>query len=225
MVKRSIPITEEIYQVGGQGLTAAEDAAIYAIVLPGRAALVDSGCGRGTERLLSNLESVGVLPEQVHYLLLTHCHYDHTGGAADLRARLACPVVAHELDARFIEAGDDQVTAAAWYGATLTPCVVDLKLAGAKQELDLGSTPITALHIPGHSPGSVAYVMFSQNLKVVFAQDVHGPLDPSLLSNREDYLVSLQHLLALDADILCEGHFGIFRGKKAITDFIRRFLR
>lgn len=225
MVKRTIPITEEIYQVGGQGLTAAEDAAIYAIVLPGRAALIDSGCGGGTERLLSNLESIGVLPEQVHYLLLTHCHYDHTGGAADLRARLKCPVVAHELDAPFVEAGDDQVTAAAWYGATLTPCVVDLKLAGAKQELDLGGTPITALHIPGHSPGSVAYFMFSQGLKVVFAQDVHGPLDPSLLSSREDYLDSLQHLLALDADILCEGHFGIFRGKKAVTDFIRQFMR
>lgn len=61
-VKRPIPITEEIYQVGGQGLTAAEDAAIYAIVLPGRAALIDTGCGGGTELLLGNLESIGVLP-------------------------------------------------------------------------------------------------------------------------------------------------------------------
>jgi len=175
--------------------------------------------------LLGNVAFIGVAPEQVRYLLLTHCHYDHTGGAADLRARLKCPVVAHELDAPFIEAGNDQVTAAAWYGASLTPCTVDLKLTGAEQELDLGGTPIKAIHIPGHSPGSVAYVMSSQGLKVVFAQDVHGPLHPSLLSNREDYLGSLQRLLDLDADILCEGHFGIFRGKENVRDFIRQFVR
>lgn len=47
---------------------------------------------------------------------------------------------------------------------------------------------------------------------------------PSLLSNREDYLSSLPRLLELDADILCEGHFGIFRGKEAIGSFIRRFM-
>ena len=51
-MKRTIPITEEIYQVGGQSLTAAEDAAIYAIVLPEHAALIDAGFGEGTERLL-----------------------------------------------------------------------------------------------------------------------------------------------------------------------------
>lgn len=56
-------------------------------------------------------------------------------------------------------------------------------------------------------------------------QDVHGPLHPSLLSSHEDYLASLQRLLELDADILCEGHFGIFRGKRAVWDFIRQFMR
>ncbi|MEA3273835.1 MAG: hypothetical protein U9Q81_00740 [Pseudomonadota bacterium] len=54
---------------------------------------------------------------------------------------------------------------------------------------------------------------------------MHGPLHPSLLSSREDYLGSLQRLLELNADILCEGHFGIFRGKKAVRDFIRQFMR
>jgi hypothetical protein len=43
-VKRNIPITEEIYRVGGPGLTAAEDAAIYTILLSGHAALIDAGC-------------------------------------------------------------------------------------------------------------------------------------------------------------------------------------
>ncbi len=45
------------------------------------AALVDAGCGRSTERLFKNIRSWGVKPEYIQYLLITHCHYDHTGGA------------------------------------------------------------------------------------------------------------------------------------------------
>jgi glyoxylase-like metal-dependent hydrolase (beta-lactamase superfamily II) len=80
------------------------------------------------------------------------------------------------------------------------------------------------MHIPGHSPGSMVYVTESEGKKVLFGQDVHGPLDASLLSNREDYLESLRFLLSLGADILCEGHYGVFRGKEEVADFIESFL-
>jgi len=217
-------ITNEIHQVGGYGLTAPNDASIYLIHYDGHAALVDAGCGRAQDKLCANILSLGVPLEQIEYLLLTHCHYDHTGGAGALRERLHCPVVAHELDAGFIEQGDDEVTAASWYGASLQACTVDRKLTGSTTAIELGDRVITALHIPGHSPGSLAYWLWSEGQKVVFAQDVHGPLDPGLLSNRTDYLESLERLLDLDADILCEGHYGIFRGKEAVAGFIRSFL-
>ena len=219
-----IAITREIFQVGGQDLTAAEDAAIYLIHFSGHAALVDAGAGHGQKRLLGHLATVGVRPEQIEYLLLTHCHYDHTGGAHDLREKLGCPVVMHELDAEFLERGDNEVTAASWYGAKLHPCPVDRRLRGARETLPLGGRAIIALHIPGHSPGSVAYLVESESQTVLFGQDVHGPLDLRLHSNRADYRASLERLLALEADILCEGHYGIFRGKEAVAEFIRSFL-
>jgi hypothetical protein len=53
---------------------------------------------------------------------------------------------------------------------------------------------------------------------------VHGPLDQSLLSDREDYVNSLNLLLSMEADVLCEGHYGVFRGKEEVADFIRSFL-
>jgi hypothetical protein len=53
---------------------------------------------------------------------------------------------------------------------------------------------------------------------------VHGPLAPSLLSNRKEYLHSLRLLISLEADILCEGHYGIYRGKKEAAKFISSFL-
>jgi len=64
----------------------------------------------------------------------------------------------------------------------------------------------------------------SEGKKVLFGQDVHGPLDASLLSKREDYVESLKLLLSLKADILCEGHYGIFMDKEAVADFIESFL-
>ena len=88
----------------------------------------------------------------------------------------------------------------------------------------LGERAIQAVHIPGHSPGSVAYLTISAGLKIVFAQDVHGPLHPSLLSNEEDYRASLQRLIDLDADVLCEGHFGIYKGKADIVRFVSSFM-
>ena len=61
-------------------------------------------------------------------------------------------------------------------------------------------------------------------IKVLFGQNVHGPLDPSLLSIHDDYRNSLKFMLGLDADILCEGHFGIYRGKNEVRKFIGSFL-
>ncbi len=101
---------------------------------------------------------------------------------------------------------------------------VDIKLRGDQEEIDLGGRKIKAIHVPGHSPGSMVYVTESEGLKILFGQDVHGPLDPSLLSNREDYIKSLNLLLSLEADILCEGHFGIFWGKEEVANYIRSFL-
>lgn len=219
-----IAITNEIFQVGGYGLTAPEDAAIYLIQFDGHQALIDAGTGHGYKRLLSHLKKLGVQPEQIDYLLLTHCHYDHTGGAFELREKFGCPVVAHELDADALECGDNEITAASWYGAKLQSCPVDQRLRGHEIILPLGERSITALHIPGHSPGSLAFIVKSDGQTVLFGQDVHGPLDARLHSNRTDYLASLERLLALEADILCEGHYGIFRGKSAVAEFIRSFL-
>lgn len=217
-------ITNEIFQVGGSVCTSPEDAAIYLINYGGHAALVDAGCGYAHERLLGNIRECGVSPEQIEYLLITHCHFDHTGGVSLLREQLRCTIVAHELEADYLEQGDNAVTAASWYGALIRPFAVDRRLSGAQEELSLGGRIIKAIHVPGHSPGSVVYLTESEGLKVLFAQDVHGPLAPSLLSNRKEYLHSLKLLISLEADILCEGHYGIYRGEKEVTRFIRTFL-
>ena len=217
-------ITKQITQVGGSGYTAPEDAAIYLIHMDGHAAIVDAGCGKSIDRLLQNIRSCNVELDIIEYLLLTHCHFDHTGGAAELKQRLDLKVVAHELEAIYLESGNQDVTAASWYGARLQPVAIDIKLRKPEETIRLGQHDVTAIHLPGHSPGSVVYRVVSEGQVVLFGQDVHGPIHPDLLSDPEAYQTSLQKLLDMHVDILCEGHFGIYHGEENVREFIRSFM-
>jgi len=217
-------ITENVWQVGGSGLTAPEDAAIYLIRFGDAAAVIDAGCGHGTQKLFANI--FRAIPEKVPitHLFLTHCHFDHTGGAEAMRQRCGCRVVAHRMDAVYLERGDSEVTAASWYGSRMPPLQVDQQIDGAKETIAVGTGSLTAYHCPGHSPGSLVYVADIDSQKVLFGQDIHGPLHPDLLSDRSDYLRSLRFILDLNADILCEGHFGVFRGRNEIKRFIASYM-
>lgn len=205
-------------------MTHEADAAIYLIRFGDKAALVDAGTGMAHSALKRRIAEVVGPSVALEYLLLTHCHYDHTGGAAAVRRDYGCRIVAHELDAIYLERGDDEVTAASWYGTHLAPFPVDWKLQGDKTEIALGDGKITALHCPGHSPGSLVFTAKIKDKLALFGQDVHGPIHPALLSNEQDYRRSLQKLLELDADLLLEGHYGVIQPKKQVAQFIRSFL-
>ena len=217
-------ITSDIYQVGGEGLSNSADAAVYLVTSDGGAVLIDAATGKGEKQLLSNIKSCGVDPDSIKYLFLTHCHYDHTGGAAGIRKAAGCSIVAHSLDAKYIESGDSEVTAASWYGTYMPPLKVDVKVTGKSREFNAGGVKIVFHHTPGHSPGSSVLTTMSDGQLVLFGQDVHGPLDSRLLSNRADYRSSLEFMISLNADILCEGHFGVIKGKARVKSFIESYL-
>jgi glyoxylase-like metal-dependent hydrolase (beta-lactamase superfamily II) len=101
---------------------------------------------------------------------------------------------------------------------------VDRKVLEGSENIPLVGRTVEAIHTPGHSPGSMVYLTESEGLKVLFGQDVHGPLDESLLSDEKAYTESLTRLLALEADVLCEGHYGVYRGKEKVAKFIYSFL-
>jgi glyoxylase-like metal-dependent hydrolase (beta-lactamase superfamily II) len=217
-------ITENIYMVGGSSYSDSSDAAVYLIKSEDEAALIDTGTGEGVNYIIDNIKSIPLDPALIKYIFLTHCHFDHTGGANKLRELTGAKLVAHKLAALYLEAGDSEVTAASWYGAFMKPTKIDIKVKVKKKIFQLGELKIVLMHTPGHSPGSSVLTVESEGKFVLFGQDVHGPLDDMLLSNRSDYKASLKYLLTLNADILCEGHYGIYKGKEDIKLFIESFL-
>jgi glyoxylase-like metal-dependent hydrolase (beta-lactamase superfamily II) len=83
-------IVQNLWQVGGGSLTAPEDAAVYLVRFGKQAALIDAGCGGSHKRLIDNISLVMPPAVEIPYLFLTHCHYDHVGGAAALREQYRC---------------------------------------------------------------------------------------------------------------------------------------
>lgn len=217
-------VTNGVYQVGGADLSAPEDCLVYVVDL-GDLVLIDAGAGPSWPRIADNIRSACLSLDDIHTLVLTHAHIDHIGGAAAALADTGCTIVAHELDADAIESADPKRCAARWYNLALEPVPVHRRIHGPSGILDFSGGSLNLLHTPGHTPGSMVAVLDTPgNLRVLFGQDLHGPFHPSFGSDKAAWRRSMRDLIALDADILCEGHYGVFHGKPRVRAFIEEQL-
>ncbi|RMG92578.1 MAG: MBL fold metallo-hydrolase, partial [Candidatus Dadabacteria bacterium] len=129
-------------------------------------------------------------------------------------------VVCHRGDLEAVETGDPRRTAASWYGVRLPRVRVDRVLQEDGEVVPVGEAALRCLHTPGHTPGSISVVWDTPHGRVLFAQDVHGPFHPDFGSDEDLWAASMRRLLALEADVLCEGHYGVFRGRDAVRAFL-----
>lgn len=137
-------------------------AASHLLVSDGRAAFVDTGAAPALPRLLGALEEVGLAREQVDWLILTHVHLDHAGGAGQLiaalpnaRAVLHPRGAPHLIDPAKLIAGTIEVygreTYARLYGE-LVPIPADrVHVVTDGERLMLGSRTLEFIDTPGHA--------------------------------------------------------------------------
>jgi len=217
-------IVSGVYLIGGPNVTQSDDAAVYLIDFQGDLVMIDAGAGGSSSQLARNIEMLGLNPAYVSHVILTHCHIDHIGSATFFRERYGAKILIHEQDARALETGDPVRTAANWYGTTFPPMKINQQLKGDHETLKFGHEELHCLHTPGHTPGSISLYLDREGKRILFGQDIHGPFNKAFGSDISAWKKSMQKLLALNADILCEGHFGIYRSKDKVKDYIERYI-
>ena len=85
-------------------------------------------------------------------ILVTHCHFDHVLGLADLAEGTGAAVHAPAVERAVFENPESFTPA----GIVVRPCTPDVLLEGGEQ-LDLAGVRFDVLSAPGHSPGHLAY--------------------------------------------------------------------
>jgi len=222
---KQLEIIKDIYIVGGPDITDSRDGYVYIINTLGELVLIDTGAGWSINKIIHNIRKLQLDCERLKTILLTHCHIDHIGGVPEIKKRFESKIYIHRLDAPPLENGDSILTAAKWYQTIFPTTTVDIKLNFPEEILRIGGEKIVCLHTPGHTPGSISIYLDKNGKRVLFAQDLHGPLLEEFGSNIEDWDRSTKKLLDLNADILCEGHFGIYKTKKEAKDYILSYRR
>ena len=212
-------VWREVYAIGGPELSHPYDCSVY-LISGTELVLIDSGAGESFNQLVDNIQSLGFKPEKLKAVIATHAHIDHIGALYQFREKFGVQVIAHELEAKAIETGVG--IGAEFYGIAYKPCKVDIKLSKGEESIQYGGYELKAVHIPGHTPGSIA-VYVDMDKRVLFGQDIHGPYFLKG-ANPMQAKISLQKLIDLEADILCEGHFGIYQPASEVMRYIREYL-
>jgi len=107
-------------------------------------AVVDPG--GNPERIAAQLKKDGMTPVMI---LITHGHFDHVLGVPGLlESYPGLPVYIHEKEVNSTGRADDYMT--------MRP-VPGMQYIKEGTEIDFAGTPITVMHTPGHSVGSVTY--------------------------------------------------------------------
>ena len=219
-------IVEGVYFIQGQdGMI--PDCHVYLIGKPssGDLTLVDAGLiGKDGYKIESILKA-GIDLADIKRVIITHTHLDHLGCLPEILNRLPqAELWMHINEAEPLEKGDERIA----YGMKMFEEMVqtmfkkdagffkmktDRKLVG-DETLEIGGMIWDVIHVPGHSPGSIALYQPNEKIlipgDVVYADNAIGRFDFYGASGR-DLNDSLLALSTLDVEILLPGHNRIVR--------------
>jgi glyoxylase-like metal-dependent hydrolase (beta-lactamase superfamily II) len=92
----------------------------------------------------------------ITHILLTHAHFDHVGGLAELKEATGAPVYIHPEAVEMLQQA--QRSASMWGLTVPAPPAPDQMLAEG-DVVDVGNLRLRVLYTPGHAPGHVSFYL------------------------------------------------------------------
>jgi len=135
-------------------------------------------------------------------IILTHCHYDHSGGAGEVAMATGAKIAIHKDDGALLK--DSTATASKLFGKKAPDIRPDILLKGGEV---IG--PLEVIHTPGHTPGGIC--LYDAATKILFSGDTvfeDGSFGRTDLygGNQAKLIESIRKLTLLDVRSMYPGH-------------------
>lgn len=206
---------------------------VYLIKSKNESAIVDMGNGKKNQKLINYLEKDKT--HKVKYIVLTHTHFDHAGGAFALKNRLNAKTVVNANEANNLEKGFTPIPRGTnpftevifFVGSKLKklgkypPCAADIIVKNA-QSIKLGNAHCQLISTPGHSAGSMSIVVDNEIALVgdTLFSKIPGTITPPFADDKQQMLSSWQGLLNTGCSLFLPGH-----GRAISRDRFSKYLK
>jgi len=207
-------IAGNLYYVGSK------DLAIYLVTTPQGHILINAGLVSSVPLIRASVEKLGFKFSEIKILLISHAHWDHDGGSAEIKALTGATYMVMDGDVSVVESGgktDFQ------YGSQPTslypPTKVDRVLHDG-DEVKLGGATLVAHLTPGHTKGCTTWTMKVDdggkiyNVVIIGSPNVNEGYklvrNDSYPAIASDYERSFRVLSSLPVDIFLGAHGSYF---------------
>jgi glyoxylase-like metal-dependent hydrolase (beta-lactamase superfamily II) len=221
--------------------------ASYLRIAGDECAFIETHTSHALPRLLDALAQHGRKPEDVRYVIVTHAHLDHSGGASALLD--ACPnatllahsrAAKHLIDPHNLVAGATQVYGqarfAALYGTVAPIAASRVKALSDGETFSLGGASFQVWHTAGHAWHHL--IVDDPTLSTVYTGDTFGLVYPALQRGVRFVLAttsptgfhaaeafkSMDRVLSLGRETACLTHFGEVTDLEACAAQLREWI-
>ncbi len=162
--------------------------------------------GTNAEAIISQIKEY-TKPGELKTILITHCHYDHSGAAGEVAAAFGAKIAIHKDDAPLLK--NARGSAAELFGEKAPIIHPDILLGGGELYGEL-----EVIHTPGHTPGGIC--LYSERSKLLFSGDTvfgEGSFGRTDLygGNTKKLIESIKGLSLLDVKFMYPGHGDIVK--------------
>jgi len=145
-------ITDNIYYVGSKDLAA------YLIVTSAGDILINSNLVSSPPQILASIRKLGMKPSDVKILLISHAHFDHDAGSAELKRAAGAKYMVMDADVAVVESGGGKDFA---YPGDRYPAAKVDRVLHDGDEVNLGGVVLTAHKTAGHTRGCTTWTLKS----------------------------------------------------------------